>query len=357
MSGGVATGSAGDAHEVDLAAAHQKHSLTRHASKHTGIPGLHPAPERVRPATARMLPAVTTLALLGAALSDEPATVVVEPPGTGTGFWAGGPSVAHDDGLFYLAYRLRRPVDQGRGYANVVARSTDGIHFEPVATLSAETFECASLERPALIRRPDGGWRIYVSCSTFGSKHWWVEAVDTAPGGDIAELATGARTVVLPGDAGSAWKDVVVTRDGDRWRMWACEHLLDRGDDEADRMRTVYLTSTDGLSWTPGRVALGPTPQSWDARGVRVTSAWEADGRWLASYDGRASAAENWFERTGFAAGPAPDDLAPVAGPIDRDGHTLRYVSIAQVAAGLRVYFEAQRPDGANDLRTVFVPS
>jgi hypothetical protein len=305
----------------------------------------------------RVLTRLTVVDRIIHALSDEPATVVVEPPGRGTGFWAGGPSIVHSDGVFYLAYRLRRPVDQGRGYANVVARSTDGIHFDVVATLPAETFDCASLERPALIRRPDGGWRVYVSCSTFGSKHWWVEAVDTTPGGDIAELATGRRTVVLPGDDRSAWKDVVVTRAGDEWRMWACEHLLDRGDDEADRMRTVYLTSADGLSWTPHRVALEPTPDSWDARGVRVTSAWEFAGTWLASYDGRASAAENWFERTGFAVGATPDDFVPVAGPIDRDGHTLRYVTLAQVPDGVRVYFEAQRPDGANDLRTVFVPA
>jgi len=305
----------------------------------------------------RVLARLTVVDRISHALSAEPATVVVEPPGRGTGFWAGGPSVVHDDGWFHLAYRLRRPVDQGRGYANVVARSADGIHFETVATLAAETFDCASLERPALIRRPDGGWRLFVSCSTFGSKHWWVEAVDTALGGDIAELTTGTRRVVLAGDATSAWKDVVVTRDGDDWRMWACEHRLDHGDDEADRMRSVYLTSTDGLSWVPQRVALGPTPESWDARGVRITSAWESDGAWLATYDGRASAAENWFERTEFAAGSTPDDLAPVAGPIDRDGHTLRYVTIAQIPDGLRVYFEAQRPDGSNDLRTVFVPA
>jgi hypothetical protein len=303
-----------------------------------------------------MLSNVTILDLLGRALSDEPATVVVEPPGIGTGFWAGGPSVVHSDGVFHLAYRLRRPVDQGRGYANVVGTSTDGIHFEPVASLSAERFGCASLERPALIRRPDGGWRLYVSCSTPHSKHWWVEAVDTPPGGGIADLADGTRTVVLPGDATSAWKDVVVTRDGDLWRMWACEHLLDLGDDEADRMRSVFLTSSDGLTWTPIRVALGPTERSWDARGVRITSAWESDGKWLASYDGRASAAENWFERTGFAVGPTPDEFEPVAGPFDRDGHTLRYVTIAALPTGLRVYFEAQRPDGSNDLRTLLLP-
>lgn len=305
----------------------------------------------------RVLTRLAVVDRISHALSDEPASVVVEPPGCGAGFWAGGPSVVHSDGAFYLAYRLRRPVDQGRGYANVIARSSDGIHFETMATLAAETFDCASLERPALIRRPDGGWRVYVSCSTFGSKHWWVEAVDTAPGGDIAELSAGPRTVVLPGDARSAWKDVVVSRDGADWRMWACEHLLDRGDDEADRMRSVYLTSADGLSWAPQGVALGPTADSWDARGVRVTSAWESDGAWLATYDGRASAAENWFERTGFAVGATPDEFTAVAGPVDRDGATLRYVTVAPLPTGLRVYFEAQRADGANDLRTVFVPA
>jgi len=304
-----------------------------------------------------MLCAVTIIDRISQALTSGPADVVVEPPGSGTGFWAGGPSVVNEDGVFHLAYRLRRPVDQGRGYANVVARSTDGVHFEPVATVLASTFECASLERPALIRRPDGGWRLYVSCSTPGSKHWWVEAVDTPADGSVADLEQGTRTVVLPGSEVSAWKDVVVTRDGPTWRMWACEHLLDQGPDEADRMRSVYLTSTDGLNWTPAQVALGPTESTWDRRGARITSAWQSDGKWIASYDGRASAAENWFERTGFAVGATPDEFIPVAGPFDRDGRTLRYVTIAETADGLRVYFETARDDGANDLRTVLVPS
>jgi len=303
-----------------------------------------------------MLGAVTLIDRISQALTTGPSTVVIEPPGTGRGYWAGGPSVVFDDGIYYLAYRLRRPVDQGRGYANAVARSADGIHFETVATVWASSFPCASLERPALIRRPDGGWRLYVSCSTTNSKHWWVEAIDTPAGGSAAELTNGQRTVVLPGDELSAWKDVVVARDGTSWRMWACEHLLDKGDDEADRMRSVYLTSHDGLTWSKERTALAPTPDSWDRRGVRITSAWESDGKWIASYDGRASAAENWFERTGFAVGAGPDDFQPVAGPFWRDGRTLRYVSIARVVSGLRLYYEAERADGANDLRTTFVP-
>ena len=184
-----------------------------------------------------------------------------------------------------------------------------------------------------------------------------MEAIDTPPGAEAADLAHGVRTVVLPGRKDSAWKDVVVSRDGPLWRMWACEHLLDKGEDEADRMRSVYLTSKDGLDWTAERIALGPTVNAWDQRGARITSAWESDGKWFASYDGRASAAENWFERTGFAVGATPDEFVPVAGPFERDGRTLRYVTIARTTAGLRLYFETARDDGANDLRTVLVPA
>ncbi|MGV9380289.1 hypothetical protein ACWDRB_31020 [Nonomuraea sp. NPDC003707] len=49
------------------------------------------------------------------------AVVAVEPPVAGEGHWAGAPSAVAADGLIYLAYRLRRPVGQGRGYAVVVA--------------------------------------------------------------------------------------------------------------------------------------------------------------------------------------------------------------------------------------------
>jgi hypothetical protein len=177
--------------------------------------------------------------------ADDPAPGVptaIAAPGDGVGYWAGGPSVLHSDGTFWLAYRLRRPVDQGRGYANVLARSDDGVSFDPVATLTSEQFGCASLERPALVQLDGGGFRIYVSCSTPNSKHWWVEAVDLATDGTV-----GSRTMVLPGDAATAWKDVVVHRNGDDWQLWGCRHPVDDGDDQADRMTSWYATSRDGI--------------------------------------------------------------------------------------------------------------
>jgi hypothetical protein len=285
-------------------------------------------------------------------IADPDAQVVIEPPGEGAGYWAGAPSGVWQDGVFYLAYRLRRPVREGRGYANVVARSDDGVTFEPVATVTSEQFDCASLERPALVPLDDGGWRLYVSCSTLDSKHWWVETIESD---DLATLAEGKRTVVLPGDAATAWKDVVVRRSGSEWQMWACRHPLDGGDDEADRMTSVYLTSDDGLLWTEQSTALAPTPDSWDARGARITSVVRSGMEWLAFYDGRANAAENWFERTGLATGSSPEAFRAIAGPTPA-GRTVRYVSLVETLTGTRLYWESSRSDGANDLRTAYVP-
>ena len=56
--------------------------------------------------------------------------VAAEPPGTGPGYWAGAPCAVAGDGEIFLAYRLRRPIGQGRGYAVAVARSADGERFE-----------------------------------------------------------------------------------------------------------------------------------------------------------------------------------------------------------------------------------
>jgi hypothetical protein len=194
------------------------------------------------------------------------------------------------------------------------------------------------------------------------SKHWWVEAIEADT---VAGLSEGRRTVVLPGDAATAWKDVVVSHTAEHgWQMWACRHPLDGGDDAADRMDTWYATSADGLAWTFADIpALAANAESdeWDRRGRRVGGVASVDGVWMMLYDGRADASENWEERTALAVGADPAHFEPV--PMEPiGGHLraatgLRYSSfLADPGGGLRVYFETSRPDGAHDLRTEYVP-
>ncbi|MBV9922351.1 MAG: hypothetical protein JOY78_16095 [Pseudonocardia sp.] len=285
-------------------------------------------------------------------------TVAVRPPGRGTGNWAGAPSAVLVDGVIHLAYRVRAPLDEGRGLAVVVARSVDGVAFETAAEVAKDRFGAESLERPALLRTAEGRWRLYVSCATPGSKHWWVDVLeaDTPEG-----LATAPRRTVLPGDDRHAVKDPVIVVVGSTWHLWASVHPLDVPMHE-DRMTTEHYTSSDGLAWTHYGTVLGPRADRWDARGVRVSAVFRVDGQWGATYDGRASAAENWEERTGLAYAPTTADDGP--GVFVAEGHApvaesphagrgLRYLSVVELPeSGYRLYYEATRADGAHELRT-----
>jgi hypothetical protein len=279
-------------------------------------------------------------------------TVVIPPPGPGRGYWAGAPSAALGDDGIYLAYRLRRPLGAGRGFATTVARSADGVHFETVAAIASEEVGAESLERPRLVRDRTGRWRLYLSCATPGTKHWRVEMLEAA---HPAEFDAGQRLVVLPGDAKTGIKDPVISLNG-TWQLWACCHpLADPAD--ADQMVTDYATSSDGLDWTWHGTALSGRPGYWDARGTRISAVWQDGGTVLAFYDGRASAAENYEERTGVATGSDPASLAALgADPAAESpyaGRGLRYLDILELpGGGRRLYYEMTRQDGAHELRT-----
>ena len=292
-----------------------------------------------------------SVGLLSRLPSYDGAEVVVPAPGAGPGHWAGAASALLHDGVFWLTWRNRRPLGKGRGVSVVVARSADGVSFETFAEINRETFGCESLERPALVPLPDGsGWRLYLSCASWNSKHWWVDSLTAAT---PEELPTGVRKIVRPGDETLAVKDPVITAGPEGWEMWLCYHSLTESGHE-DRMVTHRLTSADGLDWVDhGEVLTGRAGQ-WDARGARVVTRLP-DGSFL--YDGRPDAASNWHENTGLAHWDGvrlsvDETVAPISSP-HSDG-AFRYASAVELPDGrVRFYVEAARPDGAHDLITM----
>ena len=278
-------------------------------------------------------------------LPTGPGAVVVPAPAAGPQNWAGAPSAAYDeDGSIVLAYRLRWA--DGPTDANVVARSTDGERFETVVMLDKQRWGAALVEKPALVRLDEAGWRLYVCCATPNSKHWWIGLLEAET---LEELGDADVRRIFRGDEAMGVKDPVIQRRDGRWHAWICCHPLDV-EGEEDRMTTGYATSADGLDWNWHGIVLQGRPGMWDARGARVTAVLP-DGR--AAYDGRATKEENWFERIGTA---EPDDGGLAATGEAR--FDARYLEVLPLpGGGYRLYYEARLADESHELRTETVPA
>jgi hypothetical protein len=258
----------------------------------------------------------------------------------GAGNWIGAASALVHGDYIYLAYRDRHPVDKGRGNQAHVARSPvhDGIHFETLCVIDKEAVDAESLERPAVDVTPEGNWDLYLSCATFHSKHWRIEKLRARSPHDFDART---RETVFPGSTAFGIKDPVLTRAGQDLRIVATEHPLTEGDQNADEMISV-----DAFSGEPVMI---PEPGTWYGRGTRVTS---VVGEY-AYFDGRASAEENFEERTGMARWDGSRYTAiagPASSPFGRGA--LRYVSAIEVPAGLRLYYESATEFGSHELRT-----
>ena len=263
----------------------------------------------------------------------------------GTGNWIGAASALIHDDHIYLAYRDRHPVDMGRGNRAYVARSPigNGIHFETLCIIDKADMDAESLERPALDVTPDGAWDLYLSCATFNSKHWRIERLRASRPEDFSART---RETVFPGSAEFGIKDPVLVRDPDL-RIWATLHPLTDGDENADRMISVDAFSN--------QIVMAPEPGTWYSRGTRITA---VTGEY-AYFDGRATAAQNFEERTGIARWDGAR-YVPEAGPVSSPfgGGALRYVSVITLPdGGQRLYYESATEYGSHELRTELRPA
>jgi hypothetical protein len=262
----------------------------------------------------------------------------------GAGNWIGAASALLHDGYIYLAYRDRHPAEQGRGNRAYVARSpvANGVHFDTLCAISKADMDAESLERPALDVTPDGAWDLYLSCATFNSKHWRIERLRAS---GPADFQPGNRETVFPGSPAFGIKDPVLVRDHGL-RIWATLHPLTEGDENADRMISVDAES--------GKTVMAPEPGTWYSRGTRITAV-AGD---YAYFDGRASAAQNFEERTGTARWDG-SRYVPEAGPASSPfgGGALRYVSMLTLPGGdQRLYYESATVYGSHELRTELRP-
>jgi hypothetical protein len=305
-------------------------------------------------------------------------TVIRRPPGQGRGYWAGAPGVTYDARLetFYLVYRLRRPrgVEPDRGAEIHIAASRDGIAFDDIWSGAKEQLQTSSIERCALVRRPDGTWRLYASFVDPADGRWQISLVEAEEPGRF-ELAA-ARPVLTAADIGAEGvKDPLV------FRVAGLEHMIvsyatsnptasqeelhgtqDAYNTGLIRSATGLATSTDGVAWRWEGPILSPEAGRWDAYAARISTLWYRSPVWLALYDGSASVEENYEECCGLAYSL---DLrrfhrvtrdGPLFGPPSVPG-AIRYFDVVALAEATYFYYEMAQPDGSHDLRVCRVTS
>jgi hypothetical protein len=304
--------------------------------------------------------------------------VVVEAPGEGPGFWAGGPSAVFDpeDGFFYLSYRLRRPLGAGRGGVTRVARSADGIDFTTIWEAAKEDFGTTSIERSCLVKAGEGHWRLYVSYVDPADGRWGIDLLEAA---SPDRFDPRQRRKVLRADDIDAEgvKDPYVFRLGPAWLMFAPygpRATIRPGSKEDELHRTVegnvfatgrilhptgLAVSADGVSfqWLGDAVVPG-TGGAWDRSVARVSTIVHVPPVFTVFYDGRTGEGDFYEDRTGYAISLDLRTFTKVTvdGPTLASPHasgSLRYLDAVHVPAERRLfyYFEMARPDGAHELR------
>jgi len=302
----------------------------------------------------------------------EQGETVLDPPGSGAGYWTGAPGVTFDRGRnrFYLYYRIRVP-RPGRGVECRIAESRDGLHFTDIWRARKEEFPTSSMERGALLRCLDGTYRLYLSYVDHETSKWRTDVIEAdAPDG----FRIGARSkVFVPDDIGvEGVKDPYVIIVGGMYYMILSYAPAPQTVNEDQRRKMhqtgdVYNTgitkshsglaiSRDGLHFEWQGDILSPSASGWDSYAARICSVVYTPPVFTAFYDGSADVSENYEERTGLAVGWDLRDFTSIskAGPELVSPHArgaLRYTDVVQFEDLLYCYYEYARPDGSHELR------
>ena len=299
-------------------------------------------------------------------------SIIRRPTAPGAGYWMGAPSLAYDDveRCHYLVYRVRRPrgVAPDRGAEIRIARSTDGVDFTDICLEPKDQLNTTTIERCALARRHDGGWRLYVSYVDPADARWRIDRVE-ADRVETLELPH-ALPVLTAADTGcEGVKDPFLFEVAGLWHMIVSFATAD-GDAKATEMHATHdayntglirsrsglATSHDGVRWEWEGEILGPSRDGWDKYCARIGCVWRHDGLWLGLYDGSADVSQNYEEQCGLA---YSHDLRrwvrvsrgePLMTPHGGVG-ALRYFDVVDTREATLFYYEMALEDGSHDLR------
>jgi len=298
-------------------------------------------------------------------------TTVLEPPGSGVGYWVGTPSVLYDEEIskFYLYYRVREPRPM-RGTECHIAESEDGIRFSSIWQARKEDFDSSSVEKSCLIKTLDGQYRLYISFVGHADSRWRIEMME---GSNPAEFRTDKRKVILTASSiqCEGVKDPYVLIVGGKYYMIVSyvpspknvnEELQKRMHTTGDvyntgvsKSHTGLALSNNGINFSWWGDILSPG-DSWDAYTSRISCVIYLAPVFIALYDGASTVKENYEEKTGLATSfnlthydkvteKKPLLVSPYA------SGSLRYVDSIIVNGEVYYYYEYARQDGSHELR------
>jgi hypothetical protein len=309
--------------------------------------------------------------------------IIREPVGFKNGYWVGAPGVfyAADEPAWYLTYRIRRPrgVTPDRGGEARIARSTDLQNWEDVWSVTKDKFDSASIERSAIHKGTDGQW------------HYFTSYVDPADGRwCVSRLKSNNVRKFDPAQAKPLFKAASLELEGIK-DPWILAHdrafymflsvalrtstTSQQSHSTLDIYNTGECLSATGLAisrdlenWQWQGVVFKPRASGWDCYCRRINSVVPYRQKFIAFYDGSASHAENYEEKTGLAISSDLrrwECLTP-SGPILTSPHgtgSLRYIDAqptnvprSVIPGALTAFYEFTRPDSAHDLRFASVP-
>jgi len=304
--------------------------------------------------------------------------IIREPVGFETGYWAGAPGVfyAADERAWYLTYRIRRPrgVAPDRGGEARIARSTNLQDWEDVWSVTKDKFGSASIERSAIHKGPDGHWRYFTSFVDPGDGRWCVSLLSAT---EVRKLDPARAKPLFK--AGSleleGIKDPwILTHDRAYYMFLSVALPTPKTSRQSHSTLDIYNTgeclSATGLAisrdlenWQWQGVIFKPPASGWDSYCRRINSVVAYQQKFIGFYDGSASHAENYEEKTGLA---ISSDLRrweclTAASPAMTSPHgsgSLRYVDAqpadarrSETPGSMQIFYEFARSDSAHDLR------